>query len=121
MPRNLSPPEPNEPSDRPSPFAAALTARDLAPLTEAPVGSLLEQLTQQVKSDDVSLELAALRLLLYRLLTEQHDLPQLSTLLARVVTVALHAARTTYHVRQHDAADLLDAVTVILQELGDHN
>jgi hypothetical protein len=102
-----------------TPFTQALAERSVAPLVRAAAGGLLDDMGSHMATDDVSLELAALRITLYRLLTEHYDLPSLATLLARVVTVALQAARTSHHVRQQDATDLLDAITIILQELGD--
>jgi hypothetical protein len=108
---------PSPPEDE-TPFTRALAEGSVSPLADAAVGGLLSQMGTRISTDDVSLELAALRIVLYRLLTEHYDLPSLSTLLARVVTVALHAARTSHHVRQQDATELLDAITTILQELG---
>ena len=107
------------PPDQETPFSRALAERSVSPLANAAVGGLLGDMGTRISADDVSLELAALRIVLYRLLTEHYDLPSLATLLARVVNVALQAARTSHHVRQQDATDLLDAITTILQELGD--
>lgn len=108
---------PSPPPDE-TPFTQALAEGSVSPLANAAVGDLLQDMGARLSTDDVSLELAALRLVLYRLLTEHYDLPSLSTLLARVVTTALQAARTSHHLRQQDATDLLDAITTILQELG---
>lgn len=101
-----------------SPFDEALATGNLNPLTTADVSKLVRQIETKIAIDDVALELAALRLVLFRLLTEHHDLPSLATLVARVVTVSLQAARTSHQVRKESANDVLDAINAILSELA---
>lgn len=118
MPRKAFEPGDLLPDPGESPFAEALAAGDLSPLTAAEVPRLVRQIESHIALDDVALELAALRLVLFRLLTEHHDLPSLATLVARVVTVSLHAARTSHQVRKESANDVLDAINAILAELA---
>jgi hypothetical protein len=116
-------PPPQSPGNSPpapeSPFTRALETATFDPLAGSPVGRLLTHMSDRGSDGDLVPELQSLRLLLYRLLTEQYDLPSLVPLVTRVVEVSLQAARTNHRVHDGAAADVLDAVTVILQELTD--
>lgn len=118
MPRSISKPDANAPPADETPYAQALAAGCLDPLIDDPAVALLEDMRARVPADDVSLEIAALRMMLYRLLTEHHDLPSLVPLLTRVVSMAIQAARARQALSGKGAEDLLAAVATIVDELA---
>lgn len=118
MTQPISKPEANAPPADPAPYALALAAAHLDPLMNDPAAALLAAMQTRVPDNDVSPEIAALRLLLYRLLTEHHDLPSLVPLLTRVVSAAIQAARMRRSLDGQGAEELLGAVATILDELA---
>ena len=117
MTRSTSAPGANAPPADPTPYACALAAGNLDPLMHDPASTLLEEMGTRVPANDVSLEIAALRLLLLRLLTEHHDLPSLIPLMTRVIAVAIQAARMRRSLDGQGAEELLGAVATILDEV----
>ena len=101
----------------PTPYDRALASRSIDPLMDGPAMSLVSALRPGSEDDHVSLEIAALHLVIHRLLTEQHDLPSLATHLSRVVAVAIQAARARQSLSGKGAEDLLAAVATIVDEL----
>lgn len=118
MPPSVPKPEANAPPPDDTPYVRALAAGSLDPLVDDPAVALLVQMRDRVQTDDVSLEIAALHLLLYRLLIEHHDLPSLVPLVTRMVSAATQAARVRQAISGKGAEDLLAAVATIVDELA---
>ncbi len=97
-------------------YDQALAIGRLDPILRNPAVMLLDDLRTRLPSTDVSLEIAALRLLLYRLTVSTHDLPSLGPLMTRVVAVAIQAAQVRRTLDGHGAEELLGAVATILDE-----
>jgi hypothetical protein len=63
-------------------------------------------------------ELGALRIVLHRLVTEQHDLNELTNNVVRVARVAIQAAGAQARINGHDAGEMAAALTKMLIEIA---
>jgi hypothetical protein len=97
-------------------FQARLDAGDYRGLFGSRIGGLMAQAASE---SGVSDELAILRIVMARLLTEEHDPVTLAKSIARVAAVSIQAARVQRAISGQVAESLTDAITSILAEFGD--
>jgi hypothetical protein len=78
---------------------------------------LAEVMAQAAAEAGVADELGALRVVMARLLAEEDDLEVLATLIARIASVSVQAARAQRAISGQLAEGMTDAITTILLEL----
>lgn len=101
----------------PTPFERALETGSLLDLHGASIDTLIHQAAIEVTEKGVVDELGALRIVLTRLVTEEHDLGKLTSEVARVAAVALQAAKTQHLIKGQALAGVTDALDEILDEI----
>lgn len=94
-------------------FRARLDAGDYRGLFGERIDGLMQQAAAAVSVDD---ELAVLRIVLARLLTEEEDPVTLAKAVARITAVSIQAVRTKRLLSGQVAEGLTEAITQILAE-----
>ncbi len=94
-----------------------LDTRSLQAFRVTDVNSLIQQAAREVSEHGIVDELGALRIVLHRLVTEQHDLNELTRNVTSVARVAIQAARAQLLINGQDAGAVAGVLTQILIEI----
>lgn len=105
--------------DHPStPYERALGKGNFRELLDTDVNILIEQAAVAMAKRGIVDEIGVLRVVLARLMTEEHDLQVLTKQVSQVVSVALAAARTRRLIEGNPLDDAPAAIARIVDELA---